>query len=117
MQPEYEPGGLERKLCEDTRPHRPHTWFNDAVPCGFEYTPARTVLCEGRREANTCRSFTCGCEPYDPHDRCEYRMLADAVIENFPVHDGDAAEVSLCVDTVDAVGGALRLLRTPPGDA
>lgn len=118
MPPEYEPGGLERKLCEDIRPHRPHTWFNDTVPCGGEYTPARTALCEGvqAKPDLTCRSFVCSCQPYDPHDRCEYRTLADAVIENLPVHDGDAAEVALCVDTVDAIGGALRLLRTPPGD-
>ena len=106
---DVEPGGLDRKQCDDTRPHRAHTWFDDSV-CA-----ARTALCEGVQDAKSCRSYVCSCEPYNTN-RCEYRMLADAVIENLPVHDGDAAEVMLCVDTVEAVGGALRLLRTPPGD-
>jgi hypothetical protein len=117
-QPEYEPGGLERKQCGDTRPHRAHThtWFNDNG-CGQVYEPARTVLCEGVQD-RSCRSYTCNCVGgSQDRNRCEYRTLADAVIENLPTSDGDSAEVSLCVDAVDAVGEALRLFRTPPGDA
>jgi hypothetical protein len=110
---DVEPGGLDRKQCEDTRPHRAHTWFND-IDCEL----ARTALCEGTVNEHSCRSYVCDCVGgSQDQNRCDYRMLADAVIENFPTSDGDAAEVTLCVDAVHSVGEALRVLRTPPGDA
>lgn len=112
--PEFEPGGYQRKRCEDTRPHRCHTWFNVAPIGNSEYTPARTVLCGGVPYAVLHNSDTlCDCEP-NSSDRCEYRMLADAVIEHLPVRDGDEAEVGLCVQAVRRVGDALRLFRTSP---
>lgn len=42
----------------------------------------------------------CTCEPGGA-DRCEYRMLADAVSIGLNPHDGDEAEVSLLVTAVE----------------
>lgn len=113
--PEYEPGGYERKRCEDTRPHRCHTWFNDVIKVSV-YTPARTALCEGVPSAVVHNpDANCDCQP-DGSNRCEYRMLADAVVEHLPTRDGDEAEVALCVQAVQRVGDALRVFRTGPGD-
>ncbi len=44
----------------------------------------------------------CTCES-NSDERCEYRMLADAVIAKLDPHDGDEAEVSLCIDAVSNV--------------
>jgi hypothetical protein len=103
-----EPGGFDRNQCEDTRPHRAHThWDSEAE---------RVTLCEGVvRPAVHSFLDNCDCQPYSS-DRCEYRMLADAVIASLPTRDGDEAEVSLCIESVERIGEALRLLRTPPGE-
>lgn len=42
----------------------------------------------------------CACEPEGP-DRCDYRLLADAVIASLDVRDGDEAEVALCIEAVE----------------
>lgn len=108
--PEFEPGGYERKRCEDTRPHRCHTWSDYVSASGGSFN----CLCGGVPYAVLHNSDTlCDCEP-NSSDRCEYRMLADAVIEHLPVRDGDEAEVGLCVQAVRRVGDALRLFRTSP---
>ena len=43
----------------------------------------------------------CACEP-DGDRRCDYRMLADAVIRVFNPPDGDEAEVGICITAVEA---------------
>lgn len=42
----------------------------------------------------------CACEPHGA-SRCDYRLLADAVIAHLDVHDGDEAEVALCIEAVE----------------
>lgn len=106
-----EPGGLQRKQCDDARPHRAHShWDVDSE---------QTCLCEGAPATRAHNpNVNCDCEPNSayPRARCEYRTLADAVRDNLPVADGDAPELALLVDAVDGIGGALRALRTPPGN-
>jgi len=45
----------------------------------------------------------CNCEP-GSIDACEYRMLADAVVEHLGPRDGDEAEVALCITAVERAG-------------
>ena len=47
----------------------------------------------------------CACEPLGD-DRCDYRMLADAVIQHLNPRDGEEAEVSLLIDAVKAAAAA-----------
>lgn len=51
----------------------------------------------------------CNCEPggYLGADRCEYRLLADEVIELFNPHDGETAEVDLCMQALREAHAAL----------
>jgi hypothetical protein len=51
----------------------------------------------------------CTCEPLSI-DICEYRMLADAVIEHLNAPDGDEAEVSLCITAVQRVAAYVASL-------
>jgi hypothetical protein len=51
----------------------------------------------------------CACEP-GSLDRCDYRLLADAVEDALNVRDGDEAEVSLCIDAVENVAAYVRSL-------
>jgi hypothetical protein len=44
----------------------------------------------------------CACEP-NGMNRCDYRLLADAVIEHLNPPDGDEAEVSICVTAVENI--------------
>ena len=44
----------------------------------------------------------CNCEPYSA-SRCEYRLLADCVIEQLNPPDGEDAEVSICMDAVERI--------------
>lgn len=48
----------------------------------------------------------CACEP-EGDDRCDYRLLADAVIASLDVRDGDEAEVALCIEAVERAATAL----------
>ena len=41
----------------------------------------------------------CACEPRGDVI-CDYRLLADAVIQAFNPPDGDGAEVSICIDAL-----------------
>ena len=51
----------------------------------------------------------CACEPNGP-DRCDYRLLADTVIEQLNPPDGDEAEVSLCISTIEQIAAYVRSL-------
>jgi hypothetical protein len=53
------------------------------------------------------RTDWCACEP-DGYDRCGYRMLADKAIEQLNPPDGDAAEVSLCMDAIDRAAAYIK---------
>ena len=44
----------------------------------------------------------CACEP-EGYWRCDYRLLADAVVAKLNPGDGDEAEVSLCIQAVERV--------------
>jgi hypothetical protein len=46
------------------------------------------------------RTDWCACPP-EGADRCDYRLLADAVIAHLDVRDGDEAEVALCIEAVE----------------
>ena len=54
-------------------------------------------------------SADCTCESGDD-DICEYRMLADAVIEKLDPRDGDEAEVALCIAAVERVAAYVQSL-------
>lgn len=41
----------------------------------------------------------CECEP-NGYDRCEYRQLADVVVELFNPPDGESDEMSLCIEAL-----------------
>lgn len=56
------------------------------------------------------RTDWCACEP-NGADRCEYRMLADAVIEHLDPRDGDEAEVALCITAVEDAAATLKAVR------
>ena len=51
----------------------------------------------------------CACEP-NGDARCDYRTLADAVIETLNPPDGDEAEVSLCITAVERIGAYVQSL-------
>lgn len=51
----------------------------------------------------------CTCEP-GSDERCEYRMLADTVIANLEVRDGDEAEVALLTRAVEEAATRLSEL-------
>lgn len=54
-------------------------------------------------------AVNCNCESgADP--RCEYRFLADAVIDAFNPADGDEAEVAICVAAVRQARDALKAI-------
>ena len=42
----------------------------------------------------------CACEPHSM-DRCDYRLLADKVIDELNPPDGDEAEVSICFNAIE----------------
>lgn len=48
------------------------------------------------------RTDWCACEP-NSIDRCDYRLLADAVIEYLNPPDGEEAEVAICIEAVRSV--------------
>lgn len=109
------------KRCQRVAAHIPHVWWgtdwsHPQYFCKGVTTGAAPP--QGVRSESTIHdpNVNCDCEPNSayPRARCEYRTLADAVIDNLPVADGDASELALLVDAVDAIGGALRALRTPP---
>jgi hypothetical protein len=50
------------------------------------------------------RTDWCACEP-NSMDRCDYRMLADAVIEHLNPPDGDEAEVAICISAIQDIAG------------
>lgn len=60
----------------------------------------------GRGHAATCRDVACTCDP-DGADRCDYRLLADTVIEHLDVRHDDAAEVALCATAVEEAATGL----------
>src|SRR6516165_2483996 len=55
------------------------------------------------------RTDWCACEP-GSMSRCDYRMLADVVIEELNPSDGEDAEVSICIDAVRYVAAYVRSL-------
>ncbi len=52
----------------------------------------------------------CACEPHGK-DRCDYRLLADTIIDQLNPPDGDDAEVAICMR---AVGQAAEFIRGLP---
>lgn len=55
------------------------------------------------------RTDWCACEP-NGTDRCEYRILADAIDGNFGVQDSDEAEVALLITTIERAATLIRSL-------
>jgi hypothetical protein len=51
----------------------------------------------------------CACEPYSAN-RCDYRMLADTVIERLNPPDGDAAEVDICETAIANIANYVESL-------
>ena len=51
----------------------------------------------------------CACEPHGD-EVCDYRLLADAVIDELNPRDGDEAEVHLCTDAVRNIAAYVRSL-------
>jgi hypothetical protein len=51
----------------------------------------------------------CACTP-EGGERCDYRLLADAVIARLNPRDGDEAEVSLCIQAVERVAAYVTSL-------
>ena len=51
----------------------------------------------------------CACEPLGD-DRCDYRLLADAVVAKLNPRDGDEAEVSLCITAVNRAAASVAEL-------
>jgi hypothetical protein len=51
----------------------------------------------------------CTCEP-ESADRCEYRILADAVIEHLNPPDDDEAEVAICCTAIEEVAAFVASL-------
>ena len=51
----------------------------------------------------------CACEP-DASSRCDYRLLADTVIERLNPPDRDEAEVAICVSAVERIAGYVASL-------
>jgi hypothetical protein len=49
----------------------------------------------------------CACEP-NGANRCDYRMLADTVIEKLNPRDGDEAEVALCIAAVERIAAYVK---------
>lgn len=68
----------------------------------------RLMWADVRRQiqAASCRRTGCTCEA-EGDDRCEYRMLADAIETAFSVRDGDEAEVALLTTAIGEAGGKL----------
>ena len=63
------------------------------------------------------RTDWCACEPYGAN-RCDYRMLADMVIERLNPSDGDAAEVDICETAIANIANYVQSLPCTciPGD-
>lgn len=63
------------------------------------------------------RTDWCACDP-GGMDRCDYRMLADAVIGELNPRDGDEAEVALCIAAVERAAEFIRsqTCACQPGD-
>jgi hypothetical protein len=53
------------------------------------------------------RTDWCACEPYGPVV-CDYRLLADKVVDLLDPRDDDAAEVSACMDAVERVANYVK---------
>jgi hypothetical protein len=51
----------------------------------------------------------CACEP-EGYWRCDYRLLADSVIDKLNPRDGDEAEVALCIAAVDRIAAYVTSL-------
>ena len=51
----------------------------------------------------------CACEP-NSMNRCDYRLLADTVIEKLNPSDGDEAEVAICVDAIERIAAYVASL-------
>ena len=51
----------------------------------------------------------CACEP-NSMNRCSYRLLADAVVDELNPKDGDEGEESLCIDAIERVAAYVRSL-------
>ena len=50
----------------------------------------------------------CACEPFSAA-RCDFRLLADTIIQQFNPPDGDDAEVAICMT---AIGRAAEFVRS-----
>ena len=63
------------------------------------------------------RTDWCACEP-NGANRCDYRMLADMVIERLNPPDGDAAEVDICESAIAKIANYVDSLpcTCTPGD-
>ena len=51
----------------------------------------------------------CACEPLGDVV-CDYRLLADAVIEHLNPGDDDAAEVAICIDAIASIAAYVESL-------
>ena len=55
------------------------------------------------------RTDWCACEPHGDVI-CDYRLLADAVIEHLNPPDGDEAEVGICITAIEQIADFVQSL-------
>lgn len=51
----------------------------------------------------------CACEP-NSMDRCDYRLLADTVIEHLNPRGDDIAEVAICITAIERIAAFVATL-------